>query len=56
MGGFSPNTFSRIVNYDANGWLGVVGGPLEYLDNAINTIKDIATKANKDPNKFKVIF
>ena len=55
MGGFSPNTFSRIVNYDGNGWLGVVGGPLEYLDNAINTIKDIATKANKDPNKFKVI-
>lgn len=46
MGGFSPNTFSRIVNYDANGWLGVVGGH-EYLDNAINTIKDIATTANK---------
>ena len=55
LGGFSPNTFSRIVNYDANGWLAVVGGPLEYLDNTIRTIKDIANKANKDPNKFKVI-
>jgi probable F420-dependent oxidoreductase len=55
MGGFSPNTFSRIVNYDTNGWLGVVAGPLEYLDNTIKTIKDIANKANKDPNNFKVI-
>jgi probable F420-dependent oxidoreductase len=55
LGGFSPNTFSRIVNYDTNGWLAVVGGPLEYLDNTIKTIKDIANKANKDPNKVKVI-
>ena len=55
LGGFSPNTFSRIVNYDTNGWLAVVGGPLEYLDHTIKTIKDIANKANKDPNKFKVI-
>ncbi|HET6800831.1 MAG TPA: TIGR03619 family F420-dependent LLM class oxidoreductase [Nitrososphaeraceae archaeon] len=55
MGGFSPNTFSRIVNYDTNGWLGVVAGPLEYLDNTIKTIKDIANKTNKDPNNFKVI-
>jgi probable F420-dependent oxidoreductase len=55
IGGFSPNTFSRIVNYDANGWLGLIGGPLEYLDNTIKTIKDIANKANKDPKKFKVI-
>lgn len=55
LGGFSPNTFSRIVNYDTNGWLAVVGGPLEYLDNTIKTIKDIANKANKDPDKFKVI-
>ena len=31
LGGFSPNIFSRIVNYDTNGWLALVGGPLEYL-------------------------
>jgi probable F420-dependent oxidoreductase len=55
LGGFSPNTFSRIINYDTNGWLAVVGGPLEYTDKTIKTIKDIAKKANKDPNKFKVV-
>jgi probable F420-dependent oxidoreductase len=55
LGGFSPNTYSRIVNYDANGWLGVIGGPLENLENAIQTIKDQAKKTNKDPNNFKVI-
>jgi probable F420-dependent oxidoreductase len=55
LGGFSPNTFSRIVNYDTNGWLAVVGGPLEYIDNTIKAIKDIAKKANKDPSNFKVV-
>ncbi len=55
MGGFSPNTYSRIVNYDTNGWLGLIGGPLEYLDNTIKTIQNIAKKANKDPNRFRVI-
>ena len=55
LGGFSQNTYSRIVNYDANGWLGLVGGPLEYLENTIKAIKDIANKANKDPNIFNII-
>ena len=55
MGGFSPNTYTRIVNYDTNGWLGLIGGPLEYLDNTIKTIQNIANKANKDPNRFRVI-
>jgi probable F420-dependent oxidoreductase len=55
LGGFSPNTYSRIVNYDANGWLGVIGGPLEYLDNTMKIIKDVANKKNKDPNNFNVI-
>jgi probable F420-dependent oxidoreductase len=55
LGGFSPNTYSRIVNYDANGWLGVIGGPIEYLENTMNTIKDMASKTNKDPNNFEVI-
>ena len=30
LGRFSPNTFSRIVNYDTNGWLAVVGGSRIY--------------------------
>jgi hypothetical protein len=55
MGGFCPNTFARIVNYDTIGWLGVVGRPLEYPENNIKAIKDNAIKANKDPNSFKVI-
>jgi probable F420-dependent oxidoreductase len=55
MGGFSPNTYSRIVNYDTNGWMGLIGGPLEYLDDIIKTIQNIANKANKDPNRFRVI-
>jgi hypothetical protein len=55
MGGLSPNTYSRIVNYDANGWLGVIARPLEYLDGTVKTLRDIANKANKDPNNFKIV-
>jgi probable F420-dependent oxidoreductase len=55
LGGFSQNVFSRIIKYDLNGWLGVLAGSLEYLENSINTIKDNAKKANKDPNSFRVI-
>jgi len=47
-------TFYKRSN-DTNGWLAVTAGPLEYLDNTIKTIKDIANRANKDPNNFKVI-
>jgi len=39
LGGFSPKTFSRIVNY-ANGWIGIAGfGPLEQLEQMINGLK-----------------
>ena len=55
LGGFSENTYSRIVNYDTNGWLGGIGGPLEYLEDTVKTIKDKAKIANKDPNNFKMI-
>jgi alkanesulfonate monooxygenase SsuD/methylene tetrahydromethanopterin reductase-like flavin-dependent oxidoreductase (luciferase family) len=55
IGGFGPNTYSRIMNYDLNGWLGLIVGPLEYLENTIKTIRDKAGKANKDPNNFKTI-
>src|SRR5215467_1331439 len=55
LGGFGPNTYSRIVNSEANGWLGLIVGSLEYVENTIKTIKDIANKANKNPNNFKVI-
>jgi probable F420-dependent oxidoreductase len=55
LGGIGPHTYSRIVNSGSNGWLGLIVGPLEYLENTIKTVKDIANKANKDPNNFKVI-
>ncbi len=55
MGGFSPNTFKRIINYSTNGWLGLIVGPLEYLDNTIKSMHEMASKANKDPNEFKTI-
>jgi probable F420-dependent oxidoreductase len=54
LGGFSPNTFLRIVNY-ADGWLPVAGfGPLEQLKQAINGLREGARKANKDPSKIRV--
>jgi probable F420-dependent oxidoreductase len=53
LGGFSPNTFSRIVKY-ANGWLGGVGGPLEYLANSIKMLRDQAVKANNSRNPDEV--
>ena len=55
LGGFSPKTFLRIVNY-ADGWLPVAGfGPLEQLKQAINGLREDARKANKDPSKIRVI-
>lgn len=55
IGGFSPNTFKRIIDYDTNGWLSLVVGPLEYLENTIKGINDLASKANKNPNNFKTV-
>ena len=49
IGGFSRNTFSRIAKY-ANGWLGAVNGPLEYLANSIKVLRDQAVKANNSRN------
>jgi len=55
LGGFNPNTFSRIIKYDLNGWLGVVGGPLEYIENNIKSIKGQASQDNKNPDNFQII-
>ncbi len=55
LGGFSPSTFSRIVKYDLNGWLGVGGGPLEYIENNIKAIKKQASQTNKNPDNFRII-
>lgn len=54
LGGFSPKTYSRIVNY-ANGWIGVAGfGPLEQLEQVINGLKENARKLDKDPSKIDI--
>jgi probable F420-dependent oxidoreductase len=55
IGGFTPNTFSRIVNYDTNGWLGVLFGPFDQLQSTINAMKELARKSKKDSNSFRVI-
>jgi probable F420-dependent oxidoreductase len=55
LGGFSPNTFSRMINHDLSGWLGVVGGPLEYTENTITAMKEQASQANKNPDNFRTI-
>jgi probable F420-dependent oxidoreductase len=39
LGGFSPNTFSRIAKY-ANGWLPAAAGSLDYIENGIKTLKE----------------
>jgi probable F420-dependent oxidoreductase len=50
LGGFTPKTFPRIVNY-ADGWLGIAGfGPLEQLVQMINGLKVEAKKFNKEPS------
>ena len=54
LGGFSPKTFLRIVDY-ADSWLPVVGFvPLEQLKQTINILREDARKANKDPSKIRV--
>ncbi|HEY5631284.1 MAG TPA: TIGR03619 family F420-dependent LLM class oxidoreductase [Nitrososphaeraceae archaeon] len=54
LGGFSPKTFVRIVNY-ADGWIPVAGfGPLEQLEQAINGLREGVRKANKDPSNIRV--
>ncbi len=55
LGGFSPNTFLRIVNY-ANGWLPIGGfGPLEQMEQAVNALKERARKENKDPSTIRIV-
>jgi probable F420-dependent oxidoreductase len=54
LGGFTQKTFPRIVNY-ADGWIGVAGfGPLKQLEQAINSLKESARRADKDPSKISI--
>jgi probable F420-dependent oxidoreductase len=54
LGGFTPKTFPRIVNY-ADGWLGIAGfGPLEQLGQMINGLKGEAKKFNREPSEISI--
>ena len=55
LGGANPNTFRRIVNYDAEGWVITARGSIQQIEDGIEILRDEAIKADKDPNKFKVI-
>jgi probable F420-dependent oxidoreductase len=55
LGGYTPKTFPRIVNY-ADGWIPIAGFvPLEQQEQAINGLRESARKANKDPSNIRII-
>jgi probable F420-dependent oxidoreductase len=55
LAGYSPKTFPRIVNY-ADGWLPIAGfGPLEQLEQAIDGLREGASRANKNPSNIRVV-
>jgi probable F420-dependent oxidoreductase len=54
LGGYTPKTFPRIVNY-GDGWILIAGFvPLEQHEQAINGLRETARKANKDPAKIRI--
>lgn len=54
LGGFTPNTFSRILNY-ADGWLPIAGfGPLEQIEQTINSLRENARKKGKNPSDIRI--
>ncbi|MDQ6864086.1 MAG: LLM class flavin-dependent oxidoreductase [Thermoproteota archaeon] len=53
LGGFTPNTFSRIAKY-ADGWLPAAGGSLEYIANGIKTLKE-KVKEKKENKHLEII-
>ena len=55
LGGYTPKTFPRIVNY-TDGWIPIAGSvSLEQQEQAINGLRESARKANKDPSNIRII-
>ena len=58
MGSFSPKAFGRVVKY-ADGWIGMIAGTLDDFENAVNMIRDMATKEKEahrnEENGFKIV-
>ena len=47
---------SRLTRiHSCSSWLGVVRGPLEYIENSIKSIKGQASQVNKNPDNFQSI-
>jgi probable F420-dependent oxidoreductase len=58
LGGFTPNTFPRIIKYDLNGWLSVAQfgtGSLKDFENSIKSLKEQASLVNKNPDNNQTI-
>jgi probable F420-dependent oxidoreductase len=54
LGGYTPKTFPRIVNY-ADGWIPIAGSvSLEQQEQAINGLREAARKANKNPSDIRI--
>jgi probable F420-dependent oxidoreductase len=54
LGGFSPNTFRRILKH-ADGWIPIAGyGSLVQLEQAIKSLREAARKANRDPSSVRI--
>jgi len=54
LGAYTPKTFPRIVKY-ADGWIPIAGfAPLEQQEQAINTLREIARKANRNPSDIRI--
>lgn len=55
LGGFTPNTFSRIAKY-ADGWLPAASGSLDYIANGIKTLKEKEKMENKHLEIITAVF
>ena len=58
LGGFNSSTFPRIIKYDLNGWLSVAQfgtGSLKDFENSIKSLKEQASRVNKNPDNFRTI-
>ncbi len=54
LGGYTPKTFPRIVNY-ADGWILIAGSvSMEQHQQAINGLRESARKANKDSSNIRI--
>lgn len=55
LGGFNPNTFTRIVSNNVTGWIGGAFGPLDHVAKSAEMLSDTARQANKNSQQFKIV-